>query len=420
MTGNSNNTTFSFVESGVILNTKNDTDLAKHNFKTSDFFVHKDAYDFLIDFFAKYKKAPELDTMLDKFPDLERRAGGEDLDYCIDTFRNQSLTRKTINIVKNNERLIIESPKRAISDIIYKLDSLNVSYDDDIYVYDNGSSSVRLREFAERRNIRESSVGKNLKIIGIPTPIRTINNYGIGLLPGEICSLVARPGVGKSWFAIKSAVISVVQNYRTLFVTAEMPAEQMSLRFDVFFGRVKGYNFSHTALKTGSVNVDVEEYEKFLNENDKNNLIIVDHIEEFGLSIQGISSLIRKYKPQVIVIDNMELLSLDGKSTKMWEKMHDIYYSLKTLCTANKIAAFVTHQANREASDPFKPPGKTEVSSGDALLRASDIVLSMCEMRDDDKKRLVSFQKFRDMPELQDKNYVVMNFDVDIGVFIES
>ena len=419
MTSTSNNT-FGFIESGIILNTRKSSDLEKHNFKSEDFFIHKNAYDFLIEFFDKYKKFPEIETLYEQFPNIDRGANGEDLDYCIDTFRDQTLTRKTINIIKNNERLVIDSPKKAISDIIYGLDNLNVSYDDDIYVYDNGNSSIRLREFAERQNIRKSSTSKNLKIIGIPTPIRTINSYGIGLMPGEICSLVARPGVGKSWFAIKSAVISVAQNYRTLFVTVEMPADQMSLRFDVFFGRIKGYHFSHTALKTGSSDIDIKEYERFLNENNKNNLIIVDHMDEFGLNIQGISALIRKYKPDVLIIDNMELISFDGKNTKMWERMYDTYYSLKSLCTANKIAAFVTHQANRDASDQFKPPGKTEVSSGDALLRASDIVLSMCLKRDSDTQRLISFQKFRDMPEHSEQSYVMMNFFPDEGIFIEQ
>ena len=56
----------------------------------------------------------------------------------------------------------------------------------------------------------------------------------------------------------------------------------------------------------------------------------------------------------------------------------------------------VTTQANRDASDMFTPPKANQVAFGDALIRAADVALAMCAVEDEDYKRLVQFQKYRD------------------------
>ena len=425
MTDNNNKvenkySSFTFIESGIVFNTKTSDDFAKHAFTGSDFVNHQQAYDFLLEFYDEHGEVPNSNIFIDKFPDLDGSAIDANLDFCIDIFKNQILTRKAYNIIKTEGQNLANEPQKTVSNIIDKLEKVSSAQNDDVYIYDSGNSTSRIQAFKERKRLRQNQ--NKLGIIGIPTPIRSVNNYGIGILPGEICSMIARPGVGKSWFSIKAATITVSQGYKTLFVTAEMPAEQMSLRFDVFMGNLMGYNFSHNALKTGSSSVDENLYMDYLNKNDNHNLIIVDHIGDYGLSIKGIHSLVRKYKPDVLVIDNMELLSGDGRGYRQtWEVMNHLYQELKHLCVANHLPAFITHQANRDASDPFKLPGKTEISSGDALLRNSDMVFSMCLSREDDKKRLIGFQKFRDMPEqISDDGYVVFKFDVDVGIFIEE
>ena len=409
MIGDVSELSYGYVESGIIFNTLTLEDFRKHiSVKPDDFAVHQDAYEFLVDFLDTYKKAPTPETLKSKFEDLSPDSIGENLEFCLETFKNHCLIRKTLKCITDSTKNIRENPKESISKLLSGLDGLHLSYDDDIYIYNDGSLD-RLDAFKERQRLRNDS---KLNIIGIPTPIRSINNLGLGVLPGEICSLIARPGVGKSWFALKAAAIAVSLGYRTLFLTTEMPAEQMSLRFDVMLGRIKGYKFSHSALKLGKDSFDINAYEKFLRENNKKNMIMLDHTQE------TITSLIRKYKPDVFIVDNMELMMAGTNNyTRMWERMYELYYGLKNVCTSNKIASFVTHQATRDAVDPFKPPSRNEISSGDALLRASDMVLSMCLIKDDDKQRLISFQKFRDTEE--EKDHVIMEFDVDVGVFSE-
>ena len=57
---------------------------------------------------------------------------------------------------------------------------------------------------------------------------------------------------------------------------------------------------------------------------------------------------------------------------------------------------FVSTQATKEASDVYMPPQPDQVAFGDALLRASDVVMSMCLIEEEEERRLLVFQKYRD------------------------
>ena len=77
----------------------------------------------------------------------------------------------------------------------------------------------------------------------------------------------------------------------------------------------------------------------------------------------------------------------------------------------------VSTQATREAANMFTPPRADQVAFGDALIRASDVAMAMCAIENDDNKRLVQFQKYRD-GELP-RDLTVMQWNVDNGDIIE-
>ena len=79
---------------------------------------------------------------------------------------------------------------------------------------------------------------------------------------------------------------------------------------------------------------------------------------------------------------------------------------------------FVSTQANRDAADLFSPPKPENVAFGDALLRASDIALSMCMVESSDYRRLIQYQKYRD-GELNLRHSVLV-WNVDSGNIYED
>ena len=61
----------------------------------------------------------------------------------------------------------------------------------------------------------------------------------------------------------------------------------------------------------------------------------------------------------------------------------------------------------------YRPPKANEVAFGDALIRASDVAISMCKIKGEEQKLLVQFQKYRDG--YLHKDLTAMQWDVNFG-----
>ena len=85
-------------------------------------------------------------------------------------------------------------------------------------------------------------------MMGIPTSFESINNIGVGWMPGELISLFARPAMGKSWLCVHGAAVAMMAGDKTLLISTEMPTNSISLRTDIVLANMKGYDFSHKAL----------------------------------------------------------------------------------------------------------------------------------------------------------------------------
>ena len=187
---------------------------------------------------------------------------------------------------------------------------------------------------------------------------------------------------------------------------------------DVIIANMKGYDFSHRALRNGDP-IDKEKYKEFLQSLDEKNLLVCDHIEgESTISIGSIQALIRKHNPDFVVVDGIYLVSSGDGRKAMWEQNHSLFYGMKNICLATNKPIFVSTQATREAADIFTPPRVDQVAFGDALIRASDVALSMCLVENLPQLRDVQFQKFRDG--VLGSDLATLKWDVNQGLITET
>ena len=256
-------------------------------------------------------------------------------------------------------------------------------------------------------------------MIGIRTPFRTINATGMGWQPGELVSFFARPTVGKTWLCVKIACEAALQGKKTLLISTEMTKQSIGMRVDVVMSNMMGIKLSHHAIRTGS-QMDTALYKKFLQSNNRKNLMISDSISgEESISMSGISGLIRKYRPDICIIDGVYLVSTAVSNRAAWEQSHSLFYGLKNFALANNMTIVAATQATREAgANLFQPPGPNQVAFGDALIRASDVALSMCLVENFPQLRDVQFQKFRDG--VLGSDLATLKWDVNQGLITET
>ena len=288
------------------------------------------------------------------------------------------------------------------------LNDLDIVWDGDIIQY-NKDATFRFDKWKMKHHRRE--MGE--QIIGIRTPFKSINRTGVGWMKGELASLFARPTVGKSWLCVDVAVQAVLDGHKTLLISTEMPEEAMSLRADVVMAHHMGYNFSHTALRTG-LPIDEDKYKEFLQKLGGRPFLICDHIDgQIGISLDSIAGLVRKYTPELVVIDGVYLVTGMSKGKAMWEANHSLFYGLKGLATSTNTPFVVSTQATRDASDLFLPPRPDQVAFGDAMIRASDISLSLFKDETNEQQRKIQFQKYREgqLP----SDIITLSWNVDSG-----
>ena len=398
---------FDFVESGIVFGLDTAKALKEFRHSPKDFAIHGDAYKFVVSFFDEYGEIPSETVLQENFPTLDSSAQTVNVEYAIDAFKNQVLYREIVNVFQSQKTLLQEDPKTAFSKITSGLNDIGIAYDEDVISYSDDSMG-RLEEWKARFKARR--IGN--KMLGITTPLHTINNTGVGWLPGEMISMFARPTIGKTWFCIFAAATAVMSGKKTLFISTEMPISAIALRADVIFARMLGYEISHRALRSGDM-IDEDEYSQFLDDINEHQLFICDRISgQNSITIESIAALIRKHSPEFVVLDGAYLVNSGTGRKQAWEESHALFYGLKNLCTAMNISLFVSTQATKDAADIFRPPQADQVAFGDALLRASDVVLSMCLVEDAADRRLIQYQKYRDAEAFADTSLVHWNPDI--------
>ena len=400
---------FDFIESGIIFGLDNFESLKKFKHPSKDFAKHGDAYQFLLKYVDDYGELPSVEHMSENYPTLDPSATTLNLDYAMNKFKDQVLYRQVVNVFNTNKDVLKESPKKAFAQISHSLNDISIVYDEEVVAYNNGKSMERFDDWKERTHKRKMGDG----LMGIRTPFKSLNTMGVGWLPGELISLFARPTVGKTWMSVVVAAVAALAGHKTLLISTEVPVSAISLRSDVVMANLMGYSLSHKALRNGDP-IDEEMYKKFLGELNQQNLLICDHISgEGSITMEGISGLVRKHAPELVVLDGIYLVTTGMTTKAMWEQSHALFYAMKGLCLSQNVSMFVTTQANRDAANVYNPPQPETVAFGDALLRASDVTLSMARVENDEQKRIIQYQKYRDSEITVDTS--LMEWNVDKG-----
>ena len=381
---------FNFIESGLIFGLCESNNYKAFTHPVKDFANHGEAYKFIQEHLDEYKEFPKCEVLLEKFPQLSKDAKDINFQYALGEFKKHVMYRNIISAFSEQKPILREDPKKALSLIMDGLHDVEILHDADVVQYDSGELD-RFEVWKEKNAKRELGDG----MIGIPTPFNVINSTGMGWQPGDLITAYARPTVGKTWLCCKIAAIAVEKGFKTLLVSTEMTRASINLRMDVILGQMRGFNLSHSAIRNGN-EIDESEYKRFLTETDSKNLLICDHISgEDSISLPSINNLVRKYSPDLLVIDGVYLISQDSNKAA-WEQSHSLFYGLKTMALSTNTTVVASTQATRDAANMYSQPTAGQVAFGDALIRASDVAISMCMIEDEPQLREIAFQKYRD------------------------
>ena len=190
------------------------------------------------------------------------------------------------------------------------------------------------------------------KYKGIPTGFRLLDTVLTGLGRGDLVILAARPGMGKTSFALNIATrVAMQQKVPVAIFSLEMTKEQLTNRI---LSAEAGIDSQ--AFRTGALRAEDWEYLALATEKLHDAPIYMD--DTSGITITEMKAKIRRVnqdptRPNVglIVIDYLQLMHADGRTDNRQQEVGEISGGIKALAKDLKISVITTKRAYAELEE---------------------------------------------------------------------
>ena len=218
------------------------------------------------------------------------------------------------------------------------------------------------------------------KIVGIPTGFKDIDEKTSGLQRSDLIIVAARPAMVKTAFALNIAQQSAVKAGSSVIIfSLEMSKEQLGQRLLAMQARVEMQK-----LKQGDL--DRKDWDRITMALDElnNTKIVIDDTP--GISIMEMRNKCRRLKAEqgldLVVIDYLQLMSMQGKSDNRQQEISTISRNLKLLAREMDCPVIVLSQLSRapEQRQDHRPILSDLRESG-SIEQDADIVIFL--YRDD-------------------------------------
>ena len=202
-----------------------------------------------------------------------------------------------------------------------------------------------------------------------------------GLFPKSLYCLVGQVNIGKSIFLGNIAANMVMKNRNTLLISLEMSEFMYSKRISAQLTQIPHHSLK---LYTDELKEQVKHIERQL----ESKLVIKEYAPK-TVSVRNIDAYVAKlahkgFKPEVIVIDYINLLKPSTKNLNSYESVKEIAEQLRAMSFKYNIPIVTASQLNRGAFNTASP-GMEGISESIGLAATCDVICSLWQ-EDEDKE----------------------------------
>ena len=212
-------------------------------------------------------------------------------------------------------------------------------------------------------------------ITGLPTGFYDLDKQLTGLHGGELIVIAARPGVGKTSFALNMAMHAAVKEKKGVAIfSLEMPADQLALRLLASEARVSLKRLREGGLSDhdmGKINTAAAElYQAPIYLDDSGSL------NAFDLRANARRLKQREKTLSLIVIDYLQLMSGAGRSDSREQEVAQISRALKQLAKELEVPIVALSQLNRKVEERKDGrPMLSDLRESGAIEQDADVVM---------------------------------------------
>ena len=336
--------------------------------------AHKWIIGEILNYYEEYHTTPTMEVLKVEMKKVENevlqlsikeqlreayQASSSDLEYIENEFssfcKNQQLKKALLNSVDLLNSGDFEAIRGLIDNALKAGAEKNIGHE---YIKD---TEARYREEARTT---------------VPTPWDKFNNLMQGGLGnGDFGLIFGNPGGGKSWTLVALGGFAVKLGYNVLHYTLELGEDYVGRRYDAFF----------TGKPVDTLFKSKDKIEEVVKEL-PGQLIIKEYapgqatVNTLRAHIQKCNDL--EFKPDLIIIDYVDLLSSKKRVQDRKGEIDDIYVSTKGLAKELQLPIWSVSQVNRAGAKDDVIEGDKAAGSYDKIM-ITDVAISLSRKKED-------------------------------------
>ena len=330
--------------------------------------AHKWIIQEILKYYDKYHTTPSLDILKVEVKKIENEvlqlsikeqlreayiASDDDLEYVQEEFssfcKNQQLKQALLSSVDLLKAGDYDSIKFMVENALKAGQDKNLGHEYNL--------DIETRYRADNR-------------VPIPTPWEKINELlQGGLGQGDFGLIFGNPGGGKSWCLVALGGYAVRMGYNVLHYTLELGEDYVGRRYDSYFTQIP---VNHIMQHKDKVEETIPQIPGKL---------VIKEFPTGRATINTVESHIRKcvdrdVKPDLILIDYVDLLSSKRRNVDRKYEIDDIYTSTKGLARELNVPIWSVSQVNRAGAKDDIIEGDKAAGSYDKIM-ITDFCLSL-------------------------------------------
>lgn len=340
---------------------------------SSIFGIYEPAYKFITDYYQAHSLVPTKEILEDKFGDDLFDEVGEAtgatrhyLDELRGDYLREGIQDMLLAVGKNIHNKTPQEILGRMSSRIAELSSKATRIED----VDITDVDLAVKEFAAAREAKDNNS------FGIKTGIEVWDEYmPSGLVPGMNTVLIGYSGKAKSWFADLIIANAYLQAKKVLVISLEMSAKQQRERIWAIIGNGQ---FTMHNLQTG--NVFDDEVKRFGNDrlNTGGSIVVtaIDGVTSVTPNI--IRAKIERYKPDLVVVDYLQLMDDNQGSRDMTPRMLNLSKEIKRLAVSASVPIItISAVTDDEGKKRNSPPTIAQIAWSKGIEYDADMVVAV-------------------------------------------
>lgn len=390
-----------------VIETKDLTSIVESGI-TADSFVDdgdRDVFSYIRDFNAEHGAIPPVGILRVDFPEYRFDRATEPMSFLVqEVQRVRALSILQEAIGASADAYDERDPQAAASIMAQAIAA--------IYTAIPAGRDVEIGSTAPTRIERYRALQDNPdEVRGIPTGFASLDRATGGYQEEHLVTLVGQPKAGKSTLLLVNAITAWQAGFRPLLFTYEMSNDEMAERLDAFLAHV-----SNERLRNGKLrNDEWRKLETALTEMQKRPEMWFSADSSGASTISGIGSKIDRYKPDIVFIDGVYLMSdeITGESNTP-RALTNLTRGFKAMAQNRRLPVVITSQVLEWKMDKKRGITSNSIGYSSSFVQDSNTVVGVENTEDDSIKKL-KIVLSRNCPRME----VFVSWDWENGSFEE-